>query len=172
MEWSQCRFSLSLTTHIEPKTYNEACKSEYWNQAMKVEFDALEKICTWELVYLPSNVNPTDSRWVYKIKHESVGCIERFKVRLVAKGYNQIEGLDYLDTFSPVAKLTTITCVLPLASINNWHLHLLNVSNVFLHCELHEDIYMIILPGVQTSKPNQVCKLVKSLYDLKQASYQ
>jgi hypothetical protein len=163
-------FTLSLTQHTEPKTYVEACKSEHWVQAMNSELEALSKTGTWVLVDLPPNVRPIGSKWVYKVKHKSDGSIERYKARLVAKGYTQIEGLDYFDTFSPVAKLTTVRVLLALASIKGWHLHQLDVNNAFLHGDLQEDVYMSIPDGVHNSKPNQVCKLLKSLYGLKQAS--
>lgn len=146
---------------------------------MKVELDALkktgtslisEKTGTSEPIDILSIVKPIECRWVYKIKHKSDGCIKRFKERLVGKGYDQIEGLDYSYIFSPVAKLTTFILVIALSSFHNWHLHQLDINNVFLHGELHEDVYVIVPHGIRTSKSNQVCKLVKSLYGLKQAS--
>ena len=162
--------SLSIDSHIEPTTYDEASKSTCWQQAMQAELTTLENTGTWKLVDLPPYIKPIGCRWIYKIKHHADDIIGRYKARLVAKGYNQIEGLDYFDTYSPVAKLTTIRTVNALASINNWHIHQLDVNNAFLHGDLQEDVYMTVPQGVITTKPNQVRKLTKSLYGLKQAS--
>ena len=111
-------FAMSLHTHPEPKTFTEANKHDCWQKAMQDEINALNKTGTWTIVDLPPNVKPIGCRWIYKVKHHADGSIERYKARLVAKGYNQVEGLDYFDTYSPVAKLTTIRIVIALASMH------------------------------------------------------
>jgi hypothetical protein len=103
-------FAMSLVSYTEPKSYAEAIKHDCWRQAMQTELNALDQTGTWKIVDLPSSVKPIGCRWVYKVKHNVDGSIERYKARLVAKGYNQIEDLDYFDTFSPVAKVTTVRC--------------------------------------------------------------
>jgi hypothetical protein len=105
---------------------------------MDTELTALVQTGTWNIVDLPPNVKPIGCRWFYKIKHHADGSLEMFKV--VTKGYNQIEGLDYFDTYSPVAKLTTGILVIALASIHHWFIHQLDVNNAFLYSELQEDM--------------------------------
>ncbi|RVW94727.1 Retrovirus-related Pol polyprotein from transposon RE1 [Vitis vinifera] len=164
--------SSSPQKDIEPTSYAEAASHSHWQEAMQSELAALEANHTWSLTSLPPGKKPIGCRWVYKIKRHSDGTIERFKARLVAKGYTQLEGIDYHDTFSPTAKMITVRCLLALAAAQNWSLHQLDVNNVFLHGNLHEEIYMSPPLGLRRQRENLVCHLHKSLYGLKQASRQ
>ena len=108
---------------------------------MKAVILALEANKTWTAIDLPPRVVPIGNTWVFKIKRKFDGSIERYKARLVVKGYNQVEGMDYFDAFSPVAKMTTIRLLLALATLHIWHLHQLNINNALLHGELDKDVY-------------------------------
>ncbi|XP_073224731.1 uncharacterized protein [Cicer arietinum] len=156
----------------EPNTYKQAVKHSCWVQAMDSEIQALTQNSTWILTPLPHGKKPIGCRWVYKVKYKADGTIERYKARLVAKGFTQVEGIDFFDTYSPVAKLTTVRLLLSIASSQNWHIHQLDVHNAFLHGNLEEEVYMQLPPGISTTNPTHVCKLLKSLYGLKQSSRQ
>jgi hypothetical protein len=107
---------------------------------------------------------------VYKIKTNCNGSIERYKVRLVAKGYSQQYGMDYEETFAHVAKMTTIITLIAVALILQWHISQLDVKNVFLNEVLQENVYIAPLPGVSHDF-GYSCKLKKALYGLKQAPH-
>ncbi|GAU15685.1 hypothetical protein TSUD_109430 [Trifolium subterraneum] len=169
---SYSSYCMSLLTDHEPTTYAEASTHDCWIKAMQTELNALASNNTWAIVDLPAGIKPIGSKWVYKIKRKADGSIDRYKARLVAKGYNQVEGVDYFETFSPVEKMTTIRTILAAASIHRWHIHQLDVDNAFLHGDLDEDVYMKIPQGLEGVAANKACKLVKSLYGLKQASRQ
>jgi DsbC/DsbD-like thiol-disulfide interchange protein len=109
---------------------------------MATELSALAKNSTWDFILSPSCAHIIGCKWVFRLKRKSNGSIERYKVRLVAKGYNQEEGIDYTDTFSPVIKPTTIRVVLTIALSQGWQLYQLDVDNVFLHDELTETVLM------------------------------
>jgi hypothetical protein len=168
----QCAFTSSVSSVFEPKTYKQACSIPHWQNAMTNEILALEQNQTWDLVLLPQNKSVIGCKWVYKVKFQADGKVERYKARLVAKGYTQQEGIDFFDTFSPVAKITTVRVLLTIAAVNNWHLHQLDVDNAFLHGDLHEEVYMQLPPGYSNPNDPRVCKLKKSIYGLKQASRQ
>jgi histone deacetylase 1/2 len=137
---------------------------------MDNEISALMKNKTWHLVPPPRGGNLIDCKWVFKVKRKVDGSLERYKGRLVAKGYKQRYGIDYEDTFSPVVKALTIRLVLSLAVSKGWTLRQLGVHNAFLHSILVEELFMRQPPGFEDKKnPHYVCKLDKALYGLKQA---
>lgn len=134
----------------EPETYNEASEHEQWRRAMKAEMDALISNQTWELVLKPHDVKPMPCRWVYKVKQNADGTVDRFKARLVARGFSQQPGLDYEDTFSLVAKITTIRVLLSLAASKGWKLWQMYVYNVLLYGELDHINYMMQPMGFES----------------------
>jgi len=124
---------------------------------------------TWFLVLTSSQMNIIGCKWVFKVKRKANRSVDRY-ARLVAKGFNQHEGFDYVETFSPVVKPATICTILSLAVSSNWSLQQLDVQNVFLNGYLEETVYMKQPPGFHdSSRPHDVCQLHKALYGLKQA---
>ncbi|KAE8730369.1 tir-nbs resistance protein [Hibiscus syriacus] len=134
----------------EPETFEEASQSSEWMTAMKEEIDALQQNQTWDLVPKIKDVKPISCKCVYKIKRRPDGSIERYKARLVARGFSQQYGLDYDETFSPVAKLTTVRVLLALAANKDWNLWQMDVKNAFLHGEIDREIYMTQPMGFQS----------------------
>lgn len=156
----------------EPSSYYEALKStesKNWKVAMDEEFNSLKKNRTWELVKLPEDRKLVDNRWVFKVKEKPNGEIERFKARLVVRGFTQEYGIDYEETFSPVVKFTSVRSILAMAAAEGLKTKQIDVTTAFLYGELSENIYMRQPQGYEDGT-NNVCKLLKSLYGLKQAS--
>ncbi|EOX98920.1 Cysteine-rich RLK (RECEPTOR-like protein kinase) 8 [Theobroma cacao] len=141
------------------------------NLKNKLQINVLRQHKTWELVPRMSNQNVVGCKWVYRVKHHPDGSVARYKARLVAKGFHQQLGIDYFETFSPVIKPNTIRVMLTLALSQGWPIHQLDVNNAFLHNHLSEEVFMSQPPGfVDTTYPKHVCRLHRSIYDLKQAS--
>ena len=164
-------FVNQLSTVSIPNSVQEALADPRWKAVMIEEMKSLQKNETWELVDRPPRKKPVGCWWVYTVKHKADGTIECFKARLAAKGYTQTYGIDYTDTFAPIAKINTVRVLLSLAMNLDWPLQQFDVKNTFLHGELSEEVYMdfplgCLIPEVHCRK---VCKLKKSLYGLKQS---
>ena len=126
-----------------PNKVSEALAHLGWCSAMIEEMDALTDNGTWDLVRLPAGKKAIGCRWVFTVKVNLDGSIARLKARLVAKGYtHHTYGVDYFDTFSPVAKMTYVRVFISLATTYNWDFCQLNIKNVFLHGNLQEEVYM------------------------------
>ncbi|KAJ4796665.1 Retroelement pol polyprotein-like [Rhynchospora pubera] len=136
---------------------------------MKNEIDALERNETWTLEDLPSNKVAIGCKWVYRIKYHADGRVERYKTRLVALGNRQVQGVDFTETFAPVAKMVSVRTFLAVAAAKGWELHQMDVHNGDLHGDLHEEVYIRLPPGFAPSQAGKVCRLRKSIYGLRQA---
>jgi histone deacetylase 1/2 len=152
----------------EPQSVQEALGDPNWKRAMEDEYAALIKNDTWHLMPYKPGMNLIDCKWVFKIKRKADGSINRYKGRLVEKGFKQQYGIDYEDTFSPVVKIATVRLVLSLVVARGWCLRQLDVQNAFLHGIREEEVYMKQPPGFENGS-HLVCKLDKALYGLKQA---
>ncbi|KAK1431533.1 hypothetical protein QVD17_07993 [Tagetes erecta] len=162
-----CQFALTVA---DPISYEQASKISKWQEAMKAEMLAIEKNKTWKLVHLPAGKNLVGVKWLFKTKPGANGEGVKFKARLVAKGYSQQYGVDYQETFAPVARFETIRIILAVAAQMGWEIYQLDVKSAFLNGELREDIYVAQPEGfVVAGKSDMVYKLHKALYGLKQA---
>ncbi|KAK8993390.1 hypothetical protein V6N11_033491 [Hibiscus sabdariffa] len=176
------RYGFLITTHgdvilvdqDEPKTYQEAVASpdsEKWLEAMRSEMDSMSENQVWTLVEPPEGIKPIGCKWVFKKKTDMDGNVQTYKGRLVAKGFRQIHGVDYDETFSPVAMFTSIRILLVVAAFHDYEIWQMDVKTAFLNGKLEEDVYMTQSEGFVTPEnARKICKLQRSIYRLKQAS--
>lgn len=167
------RYGEWVTTATEPVTVKEArsgVNKAKWELAMEKEMESLKSNEVWDLVKLPEGRSAVGSKWVFKLKTDQDGSVERHKARLVAQGFSQKQGLDYDETFCPVARYESVRTVIALAVQNDLKLHQMDVTTAFLNGELQEEVYMRQPEGfVVKGKEDFVCKLKKSIYGLKQS---
>lgn len=171
---NDAHFALSAMEFVEddPLSISEAKqRSDWkeWQKAINEEYDSLKKNNTWTECVLPVGRKAISCKWVFKLKRKSDGDIDKYKARLVAMGFSQTQGFDYNETYAPVAKLTTLRILLSIAAQMDLKVHQMDVKGAFLNGDLSEEIFMELPEGFK--KGNTVCKLNKSLYGLKQASF-
>nr|GFB06339.1 retrovirus-related Pol polyprotein from transposon TNT 1-94 [Tanacetum cinerariifolium] len=164
-----CYYDAFLTS-VEPKTYKEALTQSCYIKAMQEELHEFERLEVCELVPRPDKVMVITLKWIYMVKLDELGGILKNKARLVAHGYRQEEGIDFEESFAPVARLEAIRIFLAYAAHNNMVVYQMDVKTAFLNGNLREDVY-VSQPDkfVDPDNPNHVYKLKKELYGLKQA---
>jgi hypothetical protein len=127
---------------VAPTFFEQAIGNPKWDNAMDEEMTTLDANVIWELVVLLEDKKAIVCKWVYKVKHNADGSVSKYKARLVAKGYAQTYGIDYEETYSPIAKMTIVRTTITMAAIKGWSLHQMDIKNVFLHGDLQEEVYM------------------------------
>jgi hypothetical protein len=155
---------------LEPLKVEEALDDPDWVIAMQEELNNFTRNEVWELVETPKQ-NVISTKWVFLNKQDEHGVLTRNKARLVAQGFTQIEGLDFGETYAPVARLESIHILLAYATHHDFKLYQMDVKSAFLNGPLSELVYVEQPPGFEDPKfPNHMYKLHKALYGLKQAS--
>jgi len=135
-------YMVKIIHEVEPTCFEQAVGNPKWDNAMDEEMVALDVNVTWELVALLEDKKAIRCKWVYKVKHNVDGSVNIYKAKLVAKGYAQTYGIDYEETYSPVAKMIIVRTIIAMAVTKGWSLHQMDVNNVFLHGDLQEEVFM------------------------------
>ena len=166
---NECHYS-GFLSETEPKKVEDALDDPDWVIAMQEELNQFERQKVWKLVPRPKGKSVIGTRWVFRNKLDEDGIVTRNKARLVAKGYSQEEGIDYDETYAPVARLEAIRMFLAFAAHSNYKVYQMDVKSAFLNGELEEEVYVEQPPGFEDSKlADFVYFLFKALYGLKQA---
>jgi hypothetical protein len=155
----------------EPRSFVEAERHAAWRAAMQLKMDAVEKNHTWELAELPRGHSMITLKWVFKLKRDEAGAIVKHKARLVARSFMLREGIDFDNTFVPVARMESVRLLFALAAQEDWRVHHMDVKSAFLNDDLKEEVYVHQLPRFAIpDKEGKVLRLCKALYGLRQAS--
>ncbi|GJS76811.1 zinc finger, CCHC-type containing protein [Tanacetum coccineum] len=167
------QYSYYYSIEEDPRTYNEAMQSRdvaFWKEVIDDEICSIMENNTWVLSNLPPGCKPLGCKWIFKRKIKVDGTIEKFKARLVIQGFRQKEGIDYFDTYAPVARIIIIRLLIALEAIHNLVIYQMDVKTLFLNGDLEKEVYMKQPKRcVMLGNEHKVCKLIKSLYGLKQS---
>jgi hypothetical protein len=154
----------------KPSSYEGAVEKKVWQDAMIEEYQSIMKYDVWEIVPRPKEKSVVTTKWLYKIKHAADGSIEKFKAWFVARGFSQKEGIDYEETFAPVARYTSIRATMAIVAKMGWKLHQTDIKTAFLNGVIEEEVYVEQPQGFEThDSQTHVCRLKKALYGLNQA---
>ena len=165
-------FVLMALLTKDPKSVKEALSgpnAAEWRSAMQNEIDQLIENGTWELVDIPIGTNIVSHRWVFRVKFDSEGEIEKFNARLVARGFSQQFGFDFTDTYSPVIRMSVVRFILIMAVLCGQNVFHSDVPQAYVRALIDTDIYMSIPALVDGHPKTQALKLLKGLYGLKQS---
>jgi hypothetical protein len=161
---------VSSIRESKPSTFEEAIGRQVWRDTMMEEYNSIMKNDVWEVVPRPEGKSVVTSRWLYKLKHVPDGIIEKDKDRFVSRGFSQVEGVDYDETFAPVARYTSIRAVISIAAEMGWKIHQMDVKTTLLNGLIQEEVYIEQPLGFDVHRrESHVCRLKKALYGLKQA---
>jgi hypothetical protein len=144
-------------------------KQQVWQDAMTKEYQSIMRNDMWDIVLGLEEKFVVTSKWIYKIKHAADGSVEKYKARFVARGFSQVEGIDYEETFALVARYTSIRTIISLAASMGWRLQQMDVKTSFLNGEMEEEVYIEQPNGFVIHEEYHVCRLKKALYGLMQA---
>jgi hypothetical protein len=154
----------------KPSSYEEAAENQVWKDAMAEEYQSIMQNDVWDVFPRPKEKSVVSLKWIYKTKHTADGSIEKYKARFVARGFSKKQGIDYEETFAPVARYTSIKTILSLVAMMKWKVHQMDVKATFLNGEINEEVYVEQPLGFEThDRETHVCRLNKALYGLKQA---
>ncbi|PRQ32401.1 putative RNA-directed DNA polymerase [Rosa chinensis] len=157
---------MMFTAYSDPMSFEEAAKSSRWREAMELEIKAIKKNETWELTTLLVGAKGIGVKWIFKTKLNENGEVDKYKARLVDKGYTQQLGIDYTEVFAPVARWDTIRMILALAACKGWSVYQLDMKSAFLHGDLNEAVFIEQPRGYEVKgEEDKVYRLKKALTD-------
>ena len=155
----------------EPTCFEEVIQKKEWADSMTEEYQSIIKNDVWEVVPRPKSKDVVSSKWLFKIKHAADGSIEKYKARFVARGFSQKEGIDYEETFAPVARYTSIRTIIALAAKMKWKLHQMDVKTTFLNGVIEEEVYIEQPQGFEVEdRKSHVCQIEESLIRIEASS--
>ena len=161
---------MTESINSEPSSFLEVAQNDVWQEAMVEEYDSIMKNQVWEVVSRPQGKKVVGSRWIYKVKHAAERSVDKYKEHFVENGFSQNEGIDYEETFTPIARYSSIRTIISLATKMSWRVHQMDVKTAFLNGVIEEEVYIEQPKGFDVeNKETHVCGLHRDIYGINQA---